>query len=351
MKIWVLHDRISPQAGPDQSDVLHQAAAVASALNERGHQTVVTDTDSDLAELRDRLISARPDLVFNLVESLDGHGRLIHLVPSLLDTLGIRYTGCPAEAVMLTSHKLMTKGLLRRAGLATPDWLVGDRENIGLARSSFRGEHERWIVKSIWEDASLGLDDDALVDGRSADARRALHERADRVGAPWFAEAYIDGREFNLSLLEGPRGVEVLPVAEMLFEDYPADKPNIVGWAAKWRPDSFEYTHTVRSFASLAADAALRTRMERLARDCWTLCGLRGWARIDLRVDATGRPWVLEINANPCLAPDAGFAAAVLESGHRFAGAVASIVAVAVRDEPTPPRDQDLAPIGGRRGG
>lgn len=326
MKIWALHDRISTESAPDALDVLEQARAVADALTGAGHQVTILDTDSNLVDLAARLAADRPDLVFNLVESLDGHGRLIHVVPSLLDTLGIRYTGCPAEALMLTSHKLLAKGLMRRAGLSTPDWLVTGEEPTGLARGGLRWEHQQWIVKSVWEDASLGIDDSSVVSVGLRAIQHALAVRVGRRGGPWFAEAFVDGREFNLSLLDGPAGVQVLPPAEIVFADFPVGKPRIVGYAAKWEADSFEYQHTVRAFPDDPADAALRASLGRLARDCWVLFGLRGWARVDFRVDATGRPWILEVNANPALTHDAGFAAALQQAGITYDQALQRIV-------------------------
>ncbi|MEZ4387872.1 MAG: D-alanine--D-alanine ligase [Candidatus Krumholzibacteriia bacterium] len=329
MKIWVLHNRVPADADPDDRDVLDQAAAVADGLAACGHAVTVADTDSNLVDLAQRLSAGRPDLVFNLVESLDGHGRLIHVVPSLLDALGIRYTGCPSEAILLTSHKLLAKGLLRRAGLSTPDWIVNEAELVGLARGGLRWEHPHWIVKSVWEDASLGIDDSSVVSVGTRAIQRALAVRAGRRGGPWFAEAFVDGREFNLALLDGPDGVQVLPPAEIEFRDFPADKPRIVGYTAKWEPESFEYRNTVRTFPGHASDAGLLANLTRLARDCWVLFGLRGWARVDFRVDGSGRPWILEINANPCLSPDAGYVAALAQADLTFAQALARIVDVA----------------------
>jgi D-alanine-D-alanine ligase len=323
MRVTVLHNRVSPQAAPDEEDVLVQAAAVADALAERGHRTARLDCDLDLADLAERLAADRPDVVFNLVESLGGHGRLIHLAPGLLDALAIPCAGCPAEAIFLTGHKTLAKSLLRRGGLPTPAWFEPD------GRGTPEPAAERWIVKSIWEDASLGMDDDAVVAGAEA-ARRLLAARAGSPGAPWFAEAFVEGREFNLAVLDGPAGPEVLPPAEMLFADYPPGKPRIVGYAAKWHPDSFEYGHTVRTFAPGPADAALRDELLRLSLAAWDLFGLRGWARVDFRVDAAGRPWILEVNANPCLSPDAGYAAALAEARIPFAAAVERILAAAV---------------------
>jgi D-alanine-D-alanine ligase len=327
VRVALLHNTVSPEAGPDQQDVLVQVQALQEALAILGHRAVTVGCDLDLQSVRERLDEARAALAFNLVEGLGGHGRLIHLVPDLLEALGIPYAGCPAEGIYATSHKLLAKRTLRAAGLPTPNWFTSD----GLAddgRADVRDGDDRWIVKSVWEDASLGMDDAAVVDSLGA-ARRAVARRSGAPGAPWFAEQFIEGREFNLSLLDGSGGVDVLPAAELIFTDFPEDKPRIVSYAAKWDEDSFEYRNTTRSFEVARADEALVAELTALARRSWDLFALRGWARVDFRVDRNGRPWILEVNANPCLSPDAGFAAAVGRAGLTFPDAVARILATA----------------------
>ena len=323
MRVALLHNAVGADAAADEADVLVQAAAVEEALAAAGHDVVRHACGLDLDAVAAFVRAERPEAAFNLVEGLGGEGRLIAVVPYLLEALGVPHAGCPADAIHLTSHKTLAKRMLARAGLPTPAWFAGDGPEGVLAHA------ERWIVKSVWEDASLGLDDAAVTAGGPDAARAALAARADRRGAPWFAEAYVEGREFNIALLEGRDGPTVLPAAEMTFPGYPPEKPRIVGYAAKWDEGSFEYDHTVRVFPDDAADAALCAGLTRLARACWDLFGLRGWARVDFRVDEAGRPWILEVNANPCLAPDAGFAAALARAGLRFGDAVARILAAA----------------------
>lgn len=323
MRLALLHNAVAPDAAADEADVLVQVDAVSAALAAAGHDVVTVPCDLDLATLAVRLATEQPDAVFNLVESLGGQGRLIAVVPYLLESLGLTLAGCPADGIHLTSHKTLAKQLLLQAGLPTPAWIEADGTAIGAV------DGDRWIVKSVWEDASIGMDDDAVVRGGAAAARALLAARTgtrDAPGAPWFAEAFIEGREFNLAVLDGPGGPTVLPPAEMLFADYPPDKPHIVGYAAKWDPDSFEYGHTVRDFPDGAADAPLLSELTSLARDSWNLFGLRGWARVDFRVDEDGRPFILEVNANPCLAHDSGFAAALTQAGIAFGTAIARIV-------------------------
>jgi D-alanine-D-alanine ligase len=178
-------------------------------------------------------------------------------------------------------------------------------------------------VKSVWEHASLGLDEDSVVsDGRAVSGVIARRER--EHGGQWFAERFVPGRELNVAILAGEAGPTVLPVAEIRFQGFPEGKPNIVGYAAKWDPTSPEYAGTVRSFA---VEHALGAAAAKVALECWQLFELSGYARVDFRLDDGGRLWVLEINANPCLSPDAGFAAMLDAARIPFNDALARLIA------------------------
>ncbi|HEY8012399.1 MAG TPA: hypothetical protein VIE70_00785, partial [Dongiaceae bacterium] len=141
---------------------------------------------------------------------------------------------------------------------------------------------------------------------------------------------------FNLSLLAGSRGMELLPPAEMCFVGFPPGKPRIVNYAAKWDEHSFEFHATPRRFDFGAEDGDLLKRLAATAEACWRLFELRGYARVDCRVDERGAVQVLEVNINPCLSPDAGFAAAAAQAGLDLPAIVARILAD--RAEPVSPR-------------
>ena len=327
MRIAVVHNAVTAESTPDEQDVLVQVEAVTDALRELGHKPVCLTCGLNLSRVRSELRALGPQVVFNLVESLDGTGRLIHLFPFLLDAMAIPYTGACAEAMLLTSNKLMAKTMLDGAGLPTAAWVAArNAGGPGLFRRP-RENPPRWIIKSVWEHASIGLDAEGIVEA-SADhlIDTLLAERAPRLGGSCFAEAYIDGREFNLSLLDGPDGPQVLPPAEIVFEGFDADKARIVDYKAKWDEGAYEYHHTPRRFDFEPADEDLLDQLKTLALECWELFGLRGYARVDFRVDAKGRPWILEINTNPCLSPDAGFIAAVHQAGLSQVEAVGRIV-------------------------
>ena len=322
MEVLILHEELPPGARPDELDALVQVREVEEALRRIGVDTAVQaiglDLDAGLAAVRRH----RPSCVFNLVESLGGRGELIGLVPKLLAGAGIAFTGSDGEALHLTSHKTAAKRRMAAGGVATPDWFtVGERPG---------DDDRRWIVKSLWEHASFGLDDESVVVGRRA-ARALMARRRHELGGHWFAERYVEGREFNVSLLERHGRPEVLAQAEMTFEGFAPGKPRIVGYAAKWHESAAEYRGTQRVFPELPA--ALERAIRNAALDCWNLFGLRGYARVDIRLDEHDRPLVLEVNANPCLSLDAGFAAAAARAGLAHERVVGCIVDAALPQE------------------
>ncbi len=330
MRVAIVHDAVGESDAPDARDAIVQADAVDRALGALGHTVCRIACSLNLLAVTSELRSRQADLVFNLVESIGGRGRLIHLLPFCLDALPLPYTGAPAETVMLTSSKTMAKAWMAAGAIPTPAW-VGPWPGTGGRRDEAACGRGSWIVKSVWEHASIGLGPQSLVrDAGPAEIFGQLEQRAVELGGACFAEHFIAGREFNLSLLAHPDGPQVLPPAEIIFEGYTAEMPRIVDYRAKWDPSAFEYHHTPRRFAFDATDAALLARLTALALRCWEHFGLRGYARVDFRVDEAGAPWVLEINANPCLAPDAGFAAALARAGIPYADAIGRIVAASL---------------------
>lgn len=303
---------------PDEIDTLVAAKAVASALKRLGFKTEILRLGLDLRPLS-RLAAKEPYAVFNLVEALTADVRMASVVPAVLERYGLAYTGASFDALAATVSKLRIKHLLREAGLPTPAW-------------SERGEgldaDAPVLVKSVDEHASVGIDAMSVVPGRAATGE--ILRRETQFGGRFFAERYVAGREFNISLLEGPNGPVVLPIPEIVFEGFEASRPLIVDYEAKWIEDSHAYNNTPRRFGLEDREPALAQRLSSVCRSVWRVLGLGGYARVDLRVGADGEPQVIDINTNPCITPDAGFAAAGAEAGIGYDGLIARIVAAAV---------------------
>ena len=174
-----------------------------------------------------------------------------------------------------------------------------------------------FIIKPIWEHASLGMDAGAVVDVRDAAELARDGWPIARPNRPCFAERFVEGREFNLSVLAGPTVPRSCRRPRSTSRPSPRASRGSSATGQVER-ESFEFHNTPRTFDFAPADRRLLDELAELARACWRLFGLRGYARVDFRVDAAGRPWILEINANPCLSPDAGFAAAVERAGIGF---------------------------------
>jgi D-alanine-D-alanine ligase len=323
-RVAIVYNEPARGADSAEADVLEQVRAVTRALSGTSELYPIGAT-LDLSVLDAALARSVPAVVFNLVEALGGSDRLSALVPLLLDARGIPYTGVGSAAQLASADKVAMKTRFKAAGLPTPGWYADSADFPGPGC---------YIVKARHDHASLGMDDAAVV--HALEPRTLDHEiarRQERFGAAFFAERFVAGREFNLALLADADGaVEVLPPAEIDFSAFEPGKPRIVGWDAKWSEGSFEYDGTPRRFDFPTRDDDLLQRLERLAVDTWLLFGLRGYARVDFRVDDGGNPWILEHNFNPCLSPDAGFAAALDAAGIPFDAAVQRILAAAATD-------------------
>jgi len=276
----------------------------------------------DSAQLLRALRDSGADVAFNLVESVLGQGDLAGVAAAVLARLRVPFTGASAAALACAADKCFAKRLLRSADLPTPDWSEPPQWNGFSADATY-------VVKSIDEDASIGLDDGAIVG--ASEVRERAAACAAKYGGRWFAEVYCPGREFNLSLIETNCVARALPIAETRFEGWSPDRPRIVGYAAKWDDASPDCTGTPRAFGIERESPLLAASLCELALSAWRIMSLRGYARVDFRLDSTGSPTILEINPNPCLEPHAGFAAAAAEAGIGYSELIEHILQEALR--------------------
>lgn len=320
MRVAILHNDVEPDK-PDSVDVLAESELVRLGLERLGFPNAIFSLGLGLDSLMQALqnLSAfRPDVVFNLVEAFGADPRVQAGLAAVLDLAGFPYTGSNHAALLTTTDKTLLKTVLHQAGIPTPAWEVytGRPNSISLAPP--------WFIKPAWEDGSVGIDDRSLVHERGQLEPFLSAKSATHRGQPLIVEAYVDGREFNVALLEHPGGrVEILPPVEIVFSDWPAGKPRIINYDAKWSPDSFEYRNTPRSFE---LEAGLKARLGEAALECWRVFRLNGYARVDLRMDQDGRLLVMEVNANPCLAPECGFIAASQEAGYQPQAVIETII-------------------------
>lgn len=303
--IIILHNKIENNT-PDELDVLAQRDLVNEACSNLGYRVSILTVGDDLKMDLLAVENLKPDVVFNLAEATWGKGELIYLVPAILNAQKISYTGVPLDALFVTTNKVLAKKMMQQQGLPTAPFFAIDEIHL-------LNPHKKYIAKPIWEEASVGISEDFIFNLSET-------EKVKRIGemsvSHYFIEEFIDGREFNVSIVAGEKGPEVLPPAEMVFSDYFNDKPKIVGYKAKWDEHSPEYKNTVRAFDTLEDNPTLNKKMEDVCLQSWKAFNLHGYARIDFRVDTSGHIYILEINGNPCIAPDSGFIAAAHHAGY-----------------------------------
>ncbi|NSW95873.1 MAG: ATP-grasp domain-containing protein [Bacteroidales bacterium] len=311
-KCVILYNKPGQNASPDELDVLDQVNHVSNSLSEIEIDVSSKGITTDFMNEINSLLSEKPDFVFNLVESINNKGELNYFVPALLNMYSIPYTGNPLEAIFITTSKALTANILKLNGINTPVTFLPSEENL------FK-PGKQYIIKPTWEDGSMGITSESVFTFEKGSEGR-FSSFDDRH---WIIQEYIEGREFNVSVISGPEGPEVMPPAEMTFIGFD-DRPKIVDFKAKWIEDSFEYINTVRTFPDL--DNMLARKINETALACWHAFGLKGYARVDMRVDSDENVYVIEVNANPCISPDSGLAAATKKAGLTFTGVVSRII-------------------------
>ncbi len=283
------------------------AHGICDALRQRGFVAQCITVQDDLGGLISSLQSFSPDAVFNLAETPMGDSTLESFVPSVLECLGIAYTGADAGAIHLCLNKVAAKDVLAGHGIAAPRHRVWD----GKAPQDKKW-HYPSIVKPLREDGSIGINENSVVYDeagliRQVDFIQSRYQQAALI------EEYIEGREFNVSILGNDPPV-VLPVCEIDFSLMPAGLPRIVSFKAKWVSDSAEYKGSV-PVCPVNLDEEMRGHLERMALAAFRVCGLRDYARVDMRWDGKHLPMIVDVNPNPAISPDTGFVLSAQAAG------------------------------------
>jgi D-alanine-D-alanine ligase len=362
MRVAFLYNRAKEDPAGYVEDDVPSRSPVVLALKELGHTVLPVACTLDLAAVRRRLVRTKPDVVFNRVESLGGSDALMAAVTLLLDAMQIPYTGNSSAALTATASKVGVKRRLVAAGLPTPTWVGASPKDDSAAENPQSAArlcspksigNPKFIFKSVYEHASFQMNGGSVVSSSSIkEIRQGLREREALTGRVHFAEEFVEGREFNLSLIGRPTkrddrapcaGPQVLPPAEIDFSALSEGKEHIVGCNAKCNATSIEFLHTPRRFNFQMSDTRLLDTLSDLAIQCWQIFELQGYARVDFRVDPAGRPWILEINSNPCILPDAGFSAALERAGYSYDDGIDLILQLA-NAQPRATRKSKVSP-------
>jgi D-alanine-D-alanine ligase len=330
-RIVVLYntDYDAEQTGLDITSVRESARAIAGGLHEAGYRVEIQGVHGvEVYEVLARLHRDPPDLLFNLCESMDGKPLNEPTFAGLLDLFAIRYTGADLVALALCLHKQRTKDILIAHGVPTPPYCFlrgpADLDDPALDTLAYP-----YFVKLAHEDASLGITEANLVSS-PAELRARTRELMAEFHEPVLAERYVDGREVNVTMLGYGADVQVLPLHEIDFAAMPPDRPHIISYAGKWDEAHVDYAGT-KPVPLRNASAAMTSEIERVSLAAYRALDLRDYGRVDLRVDAAGMPWVIDVNPNPDISPDAGVARSAAAAGMKYPDLVKAIAELAMR--------------------
>ncbi len=313
-KCLIIYNEPASGALPDELDVLDQVNFIEQTLKELEYDVSRRGITDDFFREIVQISGQGYEFVFNLVESVGNKAEILYFIPALLNMYHIPYTGCSVEATFVTSSKVLARKIMKSNGIP-----VAGGYNVSEADKLIKGK--KYILKPVWEDGSLGITEDSVFTFNGV-LPEIVRDKNDRH---WFIEDFIDGREFNISVKAGPAGPEMLPPAEMIFHGYTDDIPRIVSYKAKWIEGSFQFENSRRNFPE-----DLSPRLMNNLRDavfgCWQTFGLKGYARVDMRVDDDENVYVLEVNANPCISPGSGFISAGVHAGYSYREIIRDII-------------------------
>ena len=311
MKVAILFDGASAFAESPDQEIIGTVDAVVASLAPEGNSVVRIPVHPD-AKWVDKLRRARVDLVFNLCESIDGVAVLEPAVISVLELLGLPYTGSSSWTTSLCLRKHIVNSALERAGLPVPKFSVVRRGG-AIPSVGFPA-----ICKPAAEDASIGVEQRSVVRTSRELAERvaSMLERWDEV----LVQRFVQGREVNVGIV----GDAVLPIAEIDFGRMPKGMWRIVTYRSKWEDGSDEDVGAA-PLCPARLPAGVAAQLRKIAVAAWRIVGGAGYGRVDLRIDERGRPWILEVNANPDFSPTAGLARMARVAGIDYGALVRQI--------------------------
>ncbi len=272
-------------------DDISTIMAIEAALSTR-HQVTLVNADLDAFE---KLRELKPDLVFNIAEGLHGASREAQ-IPALLDMLQIPYSGSDPLTLGLCLDKQRTKEILKQHRVPTPRfWVVANPFAIP------RNLRYPLMVKPALEGSSKGVTNNALVYNRK-ELVRQLEWITNTYAQKAIIEEFLPGREFTVALLGNGSDIRVLPVVEINFASLPVGCNPIYSYEAKWIWDTEESPLPIFDCPA-QLEPFLQQQIEQLCRQAFNALGCRDWCRVDVRLDGTGRPHVIELNPLPGILP------------------------------------------------
>lgn len=293
-------------------------------IKKAGYNCYAFNMQDNLDKLLEHLYTVKPDIIFNQVEIFGISSRYEMNIAGIYEMMRLHYTGAPVITLANCQDKVLTKKILRSAGIR-----VADFEVVTEMITKLPG-HLSYpvIIKPAYEDASVGIEYNAVVrdDQRLKDRISYI---LDQFKQPAIVEQFIEGRELNISVV-GHRKPEVLPISEIDFTEMPDHLDNIVSYQAKWDPAHESYHRTI-PICPAELPKNIEHRAKKIALKAFKTMNCRDYARVDCRLNKNGEVFVLEVNPNPDLTEGAGFMRSADAAGYSYSKMLEKIIESAIK--------------------
>lgn len=300
-------DQVEGAIDMSEYGVLDELESVQRALKPTGYETKIVAVALDVYKLIDELRENKPDLIFNLCESLDGDPTQEMNVASLFELLKIPYTGSRALTLGLALNKWRVKEILNYYDIPTaPHFVCKNPNQININGYSKLKDKFPLIVKPSREDASIGIENKSVVFNEK-ELKLQIEHILDEYKQPALVEQFIDGREINVSVvgnvINDENDLTVFPISEIDFSDLPSDYQKIVSYNSKWMYKTVEFAGTKAVCPAKNISEDLEKIIKETAKKVYRIIGASDYARVDFRVK-DNIPYVLEMNPNPDISSD-----------------------------------------------
>ncbi len=269
---------------------------VVQALKTLEHEVSILGLYNDISILLEELKENRPDIVFNMVEVFNEQAHLEKNVAALLEMLDVPYTGSSSGHLFMCNNKALCKKILVFHKIKVPRFYTFYRKRRVTLPAKLKLPA---IIKPLCEEASRGISQASIADSQEAFFERIkfIHEN---MSMDAIAEEYIEGRELYVSVL-GHKRVMVLPPRELKFGSMPEGEPRIATYKAKW-DDKYRDKWGIKSVSPGKLPEGWEENIQDVCKRAYQALDMDSYTRFDIRVTEKGEVYIIEPNANPCIA-------------------------------------------------
>ncbi len=301
---------------------------VITTLREMGHEVRPLGVRDDLEVVHTAINEWKPHIAFNILEELGGIAVYDQNIVAYLELLQVAYTGCNPWGLMLSRDKSLSKKILSYHRIPVPEFAVFP---VGRAVRRRKRLSFPLIVKSISQEASVGISQASIVDNDDKLQERVafIHKN---IGTDAIAERYIEGRELYVGVL-GNMQLQVFPVWELFMSGMPDEVQHIATERVKWS-HKYQDKYGITSGKAKGLPEGMLTKIQNHAKRIYRVLNLSGYARIDLRLEPSGKVYVLEANPNPEIAHREDFADSAEKAGISYQTLLQRIINLGLRWRP-----------------